>query len=543
MAIRNGSPFNDNNTVNGDPAIFRPELVGTAEADNIFGFAGDDILKGLDGDDALFGGDNNDTLIGGKGNDILDGGSGDDRMEGGTGADTYFVDSVGDQVIEINLNPGGEPFNEAVDTVNAFISFSLDIDTVNPINNLLDNLNLLGSAVSGIGNGLSNVITGNELGNTLSGKAGNDTLRGNAGNDTLDGGTGLDELRGGTGDDTCIISDSSPRDLVIEITGQGIDTVRSLVSYTLEANVENLVLLNPRPGLFRDLNGTGNELANTISGNSGNNRLNGNGGSDILNGGAGADTLDGGLGRDVMSGGTGNDTYIVTLGDRITEVANGAGGGSDTVQVAEAIGFTLGNDLENLVFQNVGLPTSPTTLQGTGNALANQITGNFFRNRLVGLGGNDTLNGGGNTDTLEGGSGNDVLTGGTQADAFVFASGSAFNANTTGGAGLPVDSKLGLDTITDFVHGTDQIVISKATFTTLLTSNNALLSELEFLSVDNDDFAKAGAFNQQILYSRSTGNVFYNTNGSAAGLGTGGVFATLTGSPDTVTASDFRVVA
>src|SRR3954464_10147155 len=69
MAIINGTGGNDT-------------LNGTSSADQIFGFGGDDILNG------------------GGGNDRLDGGTGADTMSGGAGNDIYFVDDVGDSVIE-----------------------------------------------------------------------------------------------------------------------------------------------------------------------------------------------------------------------------------------------------------------------------------------------------------------------------------------------------------------------------------------------------------------------------------------------------------
>ena len=45
-----------------------------------------------------------------------------------------------------------------------------------------------------------------------------------------------------------------------------------------------------------------------------------------------------------------------------------------------------------------------------------------------------------------------------------------------------------------------------------------------------------------IVYSSTTGNLFYNQNGTAAGYGTGGNFAVLTGLP-ALAATDFNIVA
>ena len=56
-------------------------------------------------------------------------------------------------------------------------------------------------------------------------------------------------------------------DTIVENPGEGIDTVESAVSYTLGDNLENLVLT----GLADNINGTGNALNNTITGNDGDN--------------------------------------------------------------------------------------------------------------------------------------------------------------------------------------------------------------------------------------------------------------------------------
>ena len=60
------------------------------------------------------------------------------------------------------------------------------------------------------------------------------------------------------------------------------------------------------------LNGAGNELANSITGNAGNNALSGN---------LGNDTLIGGVGTDTMLGGVGDDTYFVdSSAEMVTEL-------------------------------------------------------------------------------------------------------------------------------------------------------------------------------------------------------------------------------
>ena len=116
---------------------------------------------------------------------------------------------------------------------------------------------------------------------------------GNALDNVLAGNSGKNTLAGGAGDDTYVVAQSN--DSVVENAGNGVDTVRASLSYTLGSNVENLVLTGGA-----DLTGTGNTLANWLTGNSGNNTLRGQAGADSLSGGAGNDTLTGGTGTDAF---------------------------------------------------------------------------------------------------------------------------------------------------------------------------------------------------------------------------------------------------
>ena len=110
------------------------------------------------------------ALYGTSGDNLLDGDIGADAMYGLAGNDAYFVDSIGDLVIE-NLNEGSE-------LVYSTVSYTLAANT--------ENLVLLGSGgLNGTGNTLSNAIYGNTGANTLNGGASADFLQGNAGNDTF----------------------------------------------------------------------------------------------------------------------------------------------------------------------------------------------------------------------------------------------------------------------------------------------------------------------------------------------------------------------
>ena len=84
------------------------------------------------------------------------------------------------------------------------------------------------------------------------------TLTGTAGDDRLDGAAGADTLAGGLGGDTYVVDDAG--DAVQEAPGGGFDTIETVIDLVLPANGEALVLT----GAAR--NGTGNGLANTITG-------------------------------------------------------------------------------------------------------------------------------------------------------------------------------------------------------------------------------------------------------------------------------------
>jgi hypothetical protein len=231
------------------------------------------------------------------GNDSLDGKEGADSMDGGDGNDTYFVDNASDIIVEkANSGLGG------VDTVHSSVSYTLS--------DQVENLFLTGAAANGFGNSSNNTLTGNDLNNLLDGMLGNDRLEGRGGDD--------------------IYGVNTTSDVVIEAVNAGTDQIRSTVSYTLSANVENLTLQGTSA-----INGTGNDLGNRLVGNSA---------ANILKGGIGADVLDGSAGKDTLTGGTEFDTFVFKKGeisgDIITDfIGNGANAGDRLIFQ----GFTSGS--------------------------------------------------------------------------------------------------------------------------------------------------------------------------------------------------------
>ena len=269
-----------------------------------------------------------------------------------------------------------------IDTVQSSVSWALGAN--------LENLTLTGSAaINGTGNALNNSLIGNRAANILTGGLGNDTLDGGAGNDTL---------IGGTGNDTYVVDSTGDRIYETSTLAAETDTVCSSISWTLGANLENLVLT----GTNR-LNGSGNAEDNYLTGNDSDNVLNGGGGNDTLDGGLGNDTLIGGAGSDTASYAWATDAVTVDLFWASSQ--NTGAGGWDAL------------DVENV----------------TGGSGSDSLTGDGAANVLTGGAGNDTLDGGLGNDTLYGGDGRDCLLGGGGND--ILCGGSGVEDTLTGGAG------------------------------------------------------------------------------------------------------------
>jgi len=293
------------------------------------------VLTAGNGGSRLSGGAGDDTLNGGAGADHLDGGAGADRMVGGGGNDIYVADDYRDTVVEL---PGGGT-DEIRTALGAFV-----------LTDNVENLTYTGTGMfQALGNALDNVMTGGPGSNRMLGGAGNDTLIGGNSADVLDGGTGADRMVGGGGNDIYFVDNVG--DQVVENAGGGIDTAYSSITYTLSANVENLQLFGG--GV---IDGTGNELANTIIGNAVANRLFGGAGNDMLFGGGGDDMLDGGDSDDTLLGEDGNDTLYGGAGD---DTLVGGAGNDALIGGAGADVLTGGTGTDRFVFRVGELSADP----------------------------------------------------------------------------------------------------------------------------------------------------------------------------------------
>ncbi len=252
---------------------------------------GDDVIDGRYlvvaglGNDTLNGGGDPDFQNGAHDSDVLDGGPGADTMDGKVGDDLYINVDAGDLVIEAA--------NAGIDTIwTREARFTLPGNVENlvytgPTNTLF----------TGTGNAGANSIAGGNAG---------DLLQGLGGNDLFEGRGGADSMHGGPGDD--IYFDVDPGDILVELAGEGTDSAWTrLSSYALPDNVENLTFIGT--GSFQ---GTGNGLANTITGGGGGDQAFGGAGNDTLLGAGGDDYLHSGLDDDLVAGGDGNEEPATT---------------------------------------------------------------------------------------------------------------------------------------------------------------------------------------------------------------------------------------
>ncbi|WP_343733063.1 type I secretion C-terminal target domain-containing protein [Duganella sp.] len=425
-------------------------------------------------------------LSGGAGNDTLDGNGGGDILTGLGGDDVYVLRSATDRVVE--AADGGYDLVQ-VSYTNAAYTLAANVEYAT----------LMTAAAAGslAGNDLNNYLTGNGAANSLSG---------GAGNDTLDGGAAADKLAGGKGDDLYVVDNAG--DTITELANEGTDTVETTAAkYTLAANVEHLRYTGSAA-----FAGSGNELANHISGGIGNDTLLGGAGNDTLTGGGGTDAIDGGDGDDTVVLSDSIDHYtisrangVVTLENSIlnervnlkgietvvfkdsthtiaelllNKISDGddylggtdgddsldglagadsmTGGSGDDRYVIDNVKDTIreladeGNDSAELVFKAAATYTLGANVENAEVKAAAGVAVNVNGNEL-----DNTITGNAAANTLSGGAGNDTLDGGAGADKLIGGTGNdSYRVDSTG------------DLITEGVNeGIDTVRTTLSTYT------------------------------------------------------------------------------
>ncbi|MCW5736541.1 MAG: hypothetical protein KIS73_20610 [Enhydrobacter sp.] len=371
------------------------------------------------------------------------------------------------------------------------------------------------------GNG-DDTLNGGGNDDEIHGGNGVDTIDGGDGNDFIEGGQGYDYIRGGRGDDTIFFMTQDEADSSFsggEARGDdGNDRITgSIAAESLSGDAGNDILdgrgsddmLDGGSGIDSAsyasaasavtatlTDKVGGHTGGSSSGGGGNDTfvdiesLTGSRFGDTLTGNRAANVLDGQAGADTMQGGRGNDTYFVDRTD--DQVIEDANRGTDLVN--SSANFTLSANVERLTL------TGDATISGTGNELANIITGNDRNNRIDGKEGNDTLIGGGGS------------------DSFFF---------TTA-----LDAATNLDTVADFVSGTDRMQLDRTVFTAV---DQGALSAAAFVQA-----AAATTTKHRIIYDVTTGVASYDADGSGAGAAV--AFAQFTPG-QTLVASDFKGLA
>lgn len=398
------------------------------------------------------------------------------------------------------------------------------------------------------------------------GTSGNDTITGSAQKDQIFTGDGADSVNAGGGDDFITVSTGSFGAGEAINGGLGFDTIQIgsgshdfTLAGTIIINVERLFFTGNNTSVIAsgshfggaaDLTTVGGNSANTqaltvngssvnlstinftgwgganqtinINGTVGNDTLTGSNQDETFSSNVGFDTIDGGDGDDTIGGGDNGDNLFGGAG---SDVING-GMGLDTIDGGienDTINGGLGGDT---IFGNLGFDE---ILGNDGNDTINGgdqgdvITGDAGDDFIGGGMGLDTIDGGAGNDTITGGMGNDQLTGGTDADTFAFGSPGATND--------------GIDTIIDFVSGTDALQVSATGYGGDLVANGAVT----LVTTDSAANANSGAGGYFILdnFGTDIGTVYWDVNG---GSGADAVAVIVLTGVTTLQATDFNVV-
>jgi Ca2+-binding RTX toxin-like protein len=488
---------------NWDVLISVENVAGSAHADSLTGDGGANMLAGRGGDD---------SLDGRGGSDLLDGGSGADSMTGGAGDDIYFVDEIGDSVIE---SSGG-----GTDEVRTGLA-SYSLAALANVENLKASSDVDHDFRGSVGN---NVLTGGAGSDFLRlYDGGNDSAFGGAGNDVIlfggamswadfvDGGVGLDQLvlqghyvgeaallfGGGVvsveniailpGDDTRF-GDPGTNFYDYSLTLQDA-TVASGIQLVIDAN-------RLRAGEDFTFDGSGESDGSFF--------IYGGGGTDILFGGANNDVfLFGAWGQwnpaDVVVGGSGIDQLALRGNYSLTF-------GAGQLFGIENIGLLSAHDTR---FGALGSSYSYDLTMVDGNVAsgvqmvvdgAKLRVAEFFRfDGLAELDGSfrvfgglvdDTIIGSRNNDFLQGNGGSDTLTGGEGADMFRYLA----TSDSTAAAA---------DRILDFTPGTDKIDLSR------IDANSHAAGDQAFSWVGSNAFTGSGAASAGELRAYQSGQSWF----------------------------------
>ncbi len=332
--------------------------------------------------------------------------------------------------------------------------------------------------LAAVGSGASNTLLSDNFDYSLvGGGTGNVTVivNGTDGADILRGTNGNDTMRAGNFNDV-LMGDPGADSLD---GGPGTDTV----SYA-QSSAAVFVNLTLGEGHGNWADGDTYHLIENIVGSSGNDFLIGDPGVNRIDGGAGNDTVIGAVGPDVLIGGTGTDLLSF-------------------------------EDNSGTVFVNL--------LTGMGyNNAAQGDTFDGFENVIGGLF-DDTLIGDHGANRLDGAMGADTLVGNGGADTFVF----SYAPGATSVWGSP-----NVDTIFDFVSGSDKLEINASAFGGGLAAGP--LAADQFVAG-----TEAHDANDRFVYDQANGHLYFDADGNG---GAAQVLMAFLPNHDAIAATDFVIV-
>jgi Ca2+-binding RTX toxin-like protein len=440
-----------------------PNLDGSEDADEIFGYGGNDTIDGLGGDDQIYGGDGNDQISGGagddaiygdNGNDTLSGNDGDDSLFGGVGTDTFF-DTVGENwlygedgddqfsysgftldTLEAQHIDGGTGTDQLVMFLTGEPNTRIEFDArpdASGAATVLGNVSIRAiesfvlhfESITELSFGAtiytwngSDLIYGTSSDDEISSAGGLDRIIAGAGIDIVHGGDGDDEIDGQSGEDD--INGDAGNDLLL-----GGDQDDTIFGGTGDDRILGGAVLGPADG------------ADHLDGGEGNDTIFGQAANDILLGGAGNDFLEGGAGADMIDGGAGVNTLAYSHDPSLPPNSSTAGVQIDLTALTAAGGDAEGDIISNII-HIVGSFGSDVLV---GDAQANTIESNWrIASTGNGNGSADVLRGMGDDDVLRPAQGADVVDGGAGIDtvdySLSYGQGVVVNLASGGTAGL-----------------------------------------------------------------------------------------------------------
>lgn len=215
-----------------------------------------------------------------------------------------------------------------------------------------------------------------------------------------------------------------------------------------------------------------------------------------VNAGNGDDIITLGAAGQTINAGNNNDSVNVTS-TTIASTING-GGGMDTLFVTSGGSVVMGAGI--MFFEQVQLSAAGSTFTANG-------TAGLIIQRST------------NADVIIGGAGANTITGGAGADTFVF-----------GSFGVTSDS------ITDFTTASDRLAFDSSVFTAIGGLGAFGAGDARYVE---GAFTSGQDATDRIIFNTTTGNLYYDADGSGGGAAV--LIVTLTPAAATLAATDITV--